>query len=282
MQKAETTTTPPENNPEGNKDSSKDQANTNPEFDAAKLSVSVHLVKDTAEGPYRSKAFTSFLAMKSPSTYLVIKRDRSIKVTKDGKEIFLSKLLNRDLQYLNSAIYIAHLDCFLILIQRGLYRKDINEENFYFWMNLPSLPQLHLSGRVLRYSPRSRRLVCFLLWESLTVINPGSKKIELDLKHEALGVVDFTLFGKDKSKVAAINFIGQLFLFIMSYSRKKLLASNEVRLQLNLGEKEKVKALATCDKTDQNGDEYIMVQTGRGRPHQELWCTRLVEIPFLG
>ena len=126
-------------------------------------------------------------------------------------------------------------------------------------MELPESPNLnHDLERCLRYSLSSKRLVLFLESKYLALINLDAKKIEFQLKKAASEVITYRLFGKDQNKIAAITDDSRLLLYILSYPRKKLLASTQFELPLSQKREETLTSFAVCDKTE---NDYILLQT---------------------
>ena len=241
-----------------------------PDFKKKRLSLSIKLIKKhTPDYPGYSDEdeMIPTFAIKNSSTYLIIGTDRKITIIQDQQNIYSAKFLKYDGSTL-SALYIDCLDCFLFLAKEGkeLYIKDIDDKKPYLFMSFPhpSVGWFYSNQRQLRYSSCHRKLVYVQnsrFSQFLSVVNLDTKRIEFKFKNGLGYMNSFCLFGKYQNKIAATSCWNILYIFVVSYSMKKLLAYNEFIINFDPEDESldgSVSSLSACDIDD---EEYILLQS---------------------
>ena len=222
------------------------------EFDPERLTVSVDLIKNF-KGRRTIGNFQSIFAFKNPSTYLVLTHMKGVKVIKDGKIIYSSKMQFST----RNILYSEHFDSFLLISRNILYMKGIDKKSPYLYMKLGvRLPKIRRTFSNLLHSVIKHKLVSFFRLKSLVVINLITKKTVLMISREIQGEIQqFKLFGEHRNKVLSITDQGHILLHVLNFSLKKLLAFNELKIAIEERPRERPQSIAVCDK-----HQYVFVE----------------------
>ena len=142
----------------------------------------------------------TFIAFKNETSYAIGTFRAGLKVVEVDNEVY-SEYFSEDQARLDDIVYIHHLDCYLLKLYGKVYRKDVDENPPYLYMDLNYGCNY---GRCFRYSKVNRRLVVFKNELTLSVVNLERKQaeIEVNLGKEYGGIHDFIVFGPFEEKVA--------------------------------------------------------------------------------
>ena len=162
----------------------------------------------------------SIFALKDEETYMIeAKAGSGLRLIKDSIQLGLFRL-SSEYSCIDDAVYASHLDCFFFLEPGELYRKGIDENPHYLFMDLRTL-----DPKQLIYSGINKRLIA-LLGSGIAIINVDEKRVELKLRWDRFGYPE-PLFGgflgyHEKSLVFASQ-LGSLLFFTFGYQMRKLL-----------------------------------------------------------
>ena len=211
---------------------------------------------------------TTFIGFKNPSTYLILTFAKGMKVIKDNKQVFSAKCSARKL-FNHEIIYVDFLDCFLLLANNDLYRKDIDGEVPYFFMSLSS------QACLLRYSKHNNPLILVQgKWGDLAVYDLKQKKKVLHLKNPAKEMIkDVKLFGEKEEKFISVARSGSVWMRIFNFSMKKLISSFHLKIDPLEGREEEGNSIAICDK-----NQHVLVEMSE----QAGFCSRMLVFQIKG
>ena len=194
---------------------------------------------------------STYLALKHSTTYMILTDEIGLKVIKNTKEVYSEKLPLAG-GTADSALYISHLDCFLISQDAILYRKDINSKAPYIYMDLSDFD---CDRARLKYSPKNRRLIGVMDSDMLTAINMDEKRVELQVEKSSNEVSCFEVFGENDHKLVTITEDACIQLHVFNFWMKKILSIFEQKINLIKERDEWGVSLAVCDR-----NEYILVE----------------------
>ena len=126
-------------------------------------------------------AFTTdwtYLALKSPSSYMVGSYKKGIILIDEDTEIF-SKKLPEEFSSLKDLIYIDLLDSYLLSHEDQLSIKKIDEESPKTFLKLETC---YRRGGSFRYCKRHQRLLVNKRTSIISVINLENREIEIEVK----------------------------------------------------------------------------------------------------
>ena len=197
----------------------------------------------------------TFLAVKNRSSYLIGSSCKGLKIIENQKEIY-SEILNLADGYIDDIIYANHLNCYLLHLSGKTYRKDIDQEPPYLFMDFDCGWRL---GGCLKYSKRNQRLIVSKEGDLISVISLERKRTELNFSSGGLywqrqKITDFRLFGKDENGILALTPSGRIFLYFLNYSRKKVCTFYKYKIELIQERDEFAFSISICDES-----KYVLV-----------------------
>ena len=130
------------------------------------MTIDVKKIKNHAGEGIIGKYWT-FLAQKNLNSYMIVTSKKGIKVFENSNQIYSDKCFEKDSR-LRDAIYIKHLNCYLMSLDKTLYRKDIDEKPPYVFMNIVCGYRF---GACFLYSDVHERLIIHKGHISLSVVN---------------------------------------------------------------------------------------------------------------
>ena len=134
----------------------------------------------------------------------------------DGAQIY-SVEFPGEYRDLNDMIYFPPLDCYLLACYDKIYRKDIDGQHPYLYMELKCGTR---EGAHFRYSNIHQRLVIAKDCLKISVLSPETKEVEIEVQKNLEGLIqDFRLFGEQEDRVVAITATGFVLLFSLDYTR---------------------------------------------------------------
>ena len=226
-----------------------------------RLKLTVEIVKDCKEEGVIGGHWTH-LALKSQNSYLICTFLKGLKIIENGSQIF-SRMLTQNYNIILDAVYIACLNCYLIASNSKLYRKDINNKPPYFFM---SVQCGFKPGAYLRYSKVNQRLVINKDSTNICVVNPSTRKIEVELK-KSVGsyIIDFRLFGDWENRVISVTKDGYVILYNLDCDQKRGQVDSHYKIKMIEERREWPGSLAVCKR-----NLYVFVEIGAG------YCSRNV------
>ena len=194
----------------------------------------------------------TYLALKDPSTYMIATYGRGLKVILNNTQIYSAKL-PRKVALINQILYAGHLDCFFLQNESHLYRKDLDDQPPYIYMDMSHLGWFR---SLIRYSSVNKKLITFKDNTWISVINLFTRKVELQIEKKSRSqIMDCKLLGELEDKILSLTWNGVILLHIVNYSIKKVLVSNLHQIQLVVHRQEYGASIAVCDK-----NEHILVE----------------------
>ena len=181
--------------------------------------------------------------------------DKKLIIVEDGAEIYSQKL---DMKYprLGGVVYIEPLNCYLIMLQNKLYRKDIDSNPPYVFMDV----NCGLYSGQFNYSEKHHRLIINNRNKCLSSVNLETKEVEFESFRSIGGViVSFELLGAEGSKqrVASLTFDGYVLLHELDFEKKLGHVTSYYNLDIDRNKEQSSTVLAVCPK-----NEYILVEEG--------------------
>ena len=227
------------------------------------LTLEVHQVSNESDKQYISEEY-SILALKNESTYLIATDLKGMKVIKDNILVFLDALPTQD--FIGGLVYVDYLDCFLLLSGEILYRKEINNKAPSVYIDLKLSAEVILG---LRYSRMNKKLITFIDYKNLAVINIDEKRLDLVFEKEiGESVRGYKIFGEQEKKVIAITEDGYVVLYVFNYEMRKLAAIGHHKIKLIKEIEESGLSLAVSDDND-----YVLVEIIQ---NDNRFCSRMM------
>ena len=212
-----------------------------------------------------SQASTS-MAFKDNNCFMICTRDFRMRIIEKGSEVFVGDF-ERVVYGLSDIIYCKVLDCYLFSLGGKIYRKDINKEPYFMFMDEGCGTSI---GASFRYSELHERLIIPKDSTKIAAINLETKEVELEiLKEDGDEIMDFQLHGLGEDKVASLTQDGHLFVSELNYFFKKGEIYSLVAIELIKERHEHAETVVVCPK-----NRYIFVEIYRSQePHI---CSRMM------
>ena len=207
---------------------------------------------------------STFLAVKTDSTYMIGTETEELKVVNNGKQVFSGRL-PEDAQYITAMTYISLLNCVIIHTDYGTYRKDFDDQPPYFFLNVPCAQASKKSS----FSSENNRLLVAKRFRGLAVVNMRRRQREIELNQGYYGtIIDFKIFGKRVTKVVCLTWKGDILLYIFNFALKKICAINRAKVDRIVERNEIGLSIEVCEK-----GEYILVEIS---DVDEGFCSRII------
>ena len=198
--------------------------------------------------------FFNLIAFKNLKSYMIGLIEKKLVIVEDGAEIYSQKL-DMEFPYLDTAAYIEPLNCYLLNLQSKLYRKDIDSNPPYIFMNL----NCGMSGGKLIYLEKHKRLI-MRVGKSISAINLETKEVEFEsFRSIGEGIISFQLLGGEgaKQNLVSLTYDGYALLHELDFEKKLGHVVGYYNLELDRLKKQGGSILAVCPKK-----EYILVEEG--------------------
>ena len=245
---------------EGN---SQAKLNPTPKTESEKLQGKIYLkVEQVSTHEHRDLIGDdwTFLALKSPTCYMIATHKRGLKVIENNVEVYCAELPIPLTSLVNIA-YIDHLDSYIFNNRGKLFRKDINDKPPYLCLDM--LPQWN-PGAILLYSKVNKRLIVNENWNDIAILNLERKGSEILIKSKVGNTInEIKLFGRDERGLISLTNYGEIHLTIINYQMKKVFANNNFKIQLKQGRTEISRCFAICEKFKYALVEIISQYTDR-------------------
>ena len=221
-----------------------DGAEQDRKFKQDDLEVTLEEMADLS-GPHIGLNY-SFLALKNSTSYAIGTFCKGLKVMEQNQQIYSERFSGSQI-YLYGLIYIDHLNCYLLCKGSKLYRKDIDGERPYFFMDLDCGENF---GKTFRYSKLNRRLIVPKNGTKLAVVNLARKQVDILVKvNQDHGFIkDFKIFGRKENKIAWITSNCLIHIYSVNSDLKKIVTKNTHVVKLIGRRPKKISFLEVCDQ----------------------------------
>ena len=197
------------------------------------LEFSVEKVKDLNVGGLIGGEDTA-IGLKGEDSFLIGTDCKGIVLVENGIQLYSGVIEG----YLSEIVYVSPLNSYLFAHFDEIYRKDVDSKPPYLFLDIDC-------GGKLRYSQLLKRLIINKESNQICLLNPKTKKIEIELKNKEGGSIkDFKLFGEHENRIIAVtsNKV-KLYNLTNSDQKKEIFDS-----YLDLGYNEEPTSLSICNK----------------------------------
>ena len=215
-------------------------------FDENRLSLTVNKLKGFNEEEICVIGDRSHLAIKDHESYLIGTAGERLRVIEDNQVVYCDAF-SEYYAPLKDVVYVEHLNCYLLDFNSAIYRKDIDDQPPYFYMDVKGSKR---EGASLKYSRISQRLIVNNDDRNISVVNLEQKFVEMEVEVSSNNnpIQDFRIFGENEEKVLSVTVDGVLSLHNFDYSQTKRFTLDESKIDLLKERTESVYSLAVCDK----------------------------------
>ena len=199
------------------------------------------------------------LAIKNKRSYLIGTDQGGIELIEEVITIYSERLSTEQKDskaHLRGLIYIADLDCYFMAYNDKLYRKDINNQAPYLYIDTKIG---HLPGKTFQYSDIHQSLFANNNGKAISVFDLKKKSETMELERVDSGgdVVDFKLYGENQSELAVLTNESHIILYKIEYKSKFGYMDCNHKIQSSYELDEHGVSLVVCPK-----NEYIFLETG--------------------
>ena len=209
------------------------------------------------------------------STHIAVKNEKSfmigthflkgIRVIEEESEVYSGKLHVRDAS-LYDIIYIPPVNSYFLASETKLYRKDIDDKPPYLFIDMNCGYRV---GACLRYSRLHERMIINKDSRNISVIDPETKEIEIELERIGKGkIMDFRLFGEDQDQVVSVTEDGHVILIGLDYEEKRARVSQS-EVKMIVEREDRPRSIAVCDE-----NHFVLVEIGQWR--KPYICSRTI------
>ena len=188
----------------------------------------------------------TFMGIKNQASNAVATVYLGLKVMENSREIYLGNLPFGP-KWLSDLVYINHLNFYLLEYGGKIYRKDIDKNPRFVFMDLNCRAG---EGKNLKYSKLNKRLIVPKDGKNIAVVNLERRQIEVEMKSgpHYPSIEDFIIFGRKEDKIAWITRNGLAYLSSVRYDLKKITSKSVLQVQLIQERGERPSCLAVCDQ----------------------------------
>ena len=149
---------------------------------------------------------------------MIATKGKVVKLFEANSEVYSDRLPIEG-RWLYDLIYIKHSNCYLMLHNKRIYRKEIDDTPFTPVMKFA--PRSRVGG-CFEYSTMHQRPILTTTCRNISAINVETKKVEIKAE-SSLGTViqDFKLFGRNQDRVAATTEDGYVLAFKLNFQRRR-------------------------------------------------------------
>ena len=231
---------------------------TQDDFDDNSLKICIDRIEYTKVEKFRLLDNNNiFLAIKNLRSMMIGSSFLEFRLFENSILIYSEEVMKEESYKLHDIIYVDHLDCYFLLINFKIYRKDIDEKPPYLWMDVRSGGK---AGYCFRYSKMNRRFLITKDSCNMSFLDKTCTRVEIEVKRTQEDYLrDFKIFGKNEKKVVAISNDGEVLCYVFNFALKKLAQSSQFNLELikereerglcvSVCKKNKMMLVATCDR----------------------------------
>ena len=248
-------------------DSIKDENKSKNKLRPKDLEIAVELVKDFTEQQYFDAILYTYLGFKDHSSYLIGDDSGKVKVI-DKANLIHSGELPGGKKWIRDIIYSRYLNCYFLASRDMIYRKDIDDRTAYAYIDINCG---HRGGSFLRYSELNKRLIVAKDCQNISVINPKTKKLEVEMKIDIHDEIeDFRVFGKKENRVIALTKEkGYVLLYSLYHKHSRGLVGH-YQISLTEERSEILVSVSVCQK-----NRYVLVEIGSDQDPSYV-CSRVM------
>ena len=218
------------------------QANQERDFDAENLQITLEVVKDHMEQGIIG-GWSTFMAFKNLTSYAISSYNSGLKVIEDDLEIRSEKLPGK--RELDGIIYVENLNCYLLYLNNCIYRKDIDDNPAYVFMEgVFSDP---ISSDSFKYSTLNQRLILPKNGSDIAVVNLERKQIEIQIVRDQLSKIqDLKVFDGSENRICFLAEDGVIEFFSLNFELKKVCSTSRYQVRFLEDRIEVGKSIALC------------------------------------
>ena len=213
-----------------------------------------------------SKSVSTSLGIKDNRSFMISTSDWKIRVIENSSEIFNSEYKPQKTG-IYDIVYCESINSYLFSLDKKIYRKDINENQHYLFLDIDCGSSF---GASLRYSNIHKRLIIPMDGVTIAAVNINSKQVVIEVpKPGGDQIVDFQLHGSDQNKVSCLTQDGHLFVSELDFSSKEATILSTASSNLIEERQEQAKGLVVCPK-----GQYNFVEISQTNDEEE--CSRMM------
>ena len=198
----------------------------------------------------------NYIAFKSEASYLIVANGSGFKLV-DKNKILYERIPKIGFFHVDEAIYIKSCNCYFLAMNNKLYKKGINGQEPYLYMNLTVGSQAYHS---IIYSEKLNRLIANINFREIGLVNLRTRRLEVKLSTKYFyesnpdELCDLTLCGDMDQYVVTITSKGFLSAFeLPSLSSTQLNDSYGKHFQeLELSSEPMEQCLAVSSSAEEN------------------------------
>ena len=213
---------------------------TTKKFNEQSLHVTVESV-EIGSGVHYDPDYPSELAIKNHSSFFIATHKTGAVLVENRAVVYSDECKIKDEDYLCDIIYIKDLDCYLMLAAYSLYRKDIDDQPPYRFMELKHSVRYR---SCLRYSGLNKMLILSDFEGDVFLIDLKRKQIQFKAKKRpGRFMLAFKLFGEKENKMITLTNEGYIIIHAVSYQMRKVLGIQKIKFSDPGG-----RSIAVCDQ----------------------------------
>ena len=211
----------------------------------------------------------TLLAVKNHSSFLIATFGKGITLV----EKRLTKYSTQVKKRLLDMIYVEDLNCYFLSYGKKLYRKDIDDNPPYVYM------EVHCglrAGACFQYSKLNKRLIVNKAKKSIAVINLETCEVEIEIESEkTVGdeIFVFRLFEEKEDRVIAATKNGRILLYRVDFGKKEGTITTEFTFRLNSDREERIKSITVCSRS-----QNVLFEVGQFNPSSLCSRTCIAEL----
>ena len=232
----------------------RDDSNQNDNRDIEDLELEIEVIQQTQEEGVFVGDWTH-LAMRNQNSYMTLTEEDGMVLVEDGEDIYTGKFPTEEVPPLD-IIYIEHFECYLMNFDDKVYRKDINDQPPYVYMNIHCGTRV---GACFRYSKLHQRLIVNKDYENITAVNLHCKDFMIEVEKDVgEDIYDFRVFGEQEDRIISITRDGYVVLYHLDYEKDTGCVKGHSKIELKEDRKEELTSVAVCEK-----GQFTLVEIGR-------------------
>ena len=208
----------------------------------------------------------TYIALKNRKSYLTGTQKKHLKLVENNETVYQEKL-PVEFAFLLDMIYIPAMDCYFLHYHHKLYRKDIDDQPPYMYMNIFCGVRF---GACFRYSETHQRLIINKNEKIISAVNLEAKELEIEVK-KSVGdsIIDFRIFGEKDERAIAFTKDGYIVLYSFDFRQKTGEVVSHSQIELFGGRAEWPKSISVCSK-----GEYPLIEIGEW--YKPYLCSRML------
>ena len=199
----------------------------------------------------------TFLAMKNHSSYLIGTKERGIKLIENHHLLYFGRLPSEK-KWLSDMIYVPHTDCYLVYHNQLIFRKDINNQPLYPFLNCTAGWRV---GACFRYSPVHRRVIFAKDLHNISTLNVERVRVEIQVRKTVGDFIrDFKVFRGNQDRVIAVTNNGHALYYKLDFRNSQGQVMNYLSLDLMKERNQVGTSVTVCNK-----NQFIFVELGQSQ-----------------